>query len=353
MKYLVNSSLLCHKVKNEGLILTLTSQENIHVEEGEAELLAILEVFSKPTSFEDAFSLVNEDVYIPNDKFQETFELLRVNNVLKEVPDCETKELSSYQLNKYKRQISSFNSLTGIEYSKAIEMQKRICDSCVCVIGIGGTGSHLALTLASIGVGELILVDFDSIELSNTSRQVLYDEGDVGKLKIDVAKEKLAKYNSNLKIETYNAHINDENDLYFLDSHKNINLIILCADTPRGKIQFITDRYAQKHQIPWFFYGPFHHNKILIGPYIVPKKTKSYSEIFNENDISHDEQLENINKNFIASICDPYNGFASQFAAIEVLKILTGFVKTALLERRCYIDTNDWKIDWIDYGRQN
>lgn len=69
--------------------------------------------------------------------------------------------------------------------------------------------------MVSFGVEKLILVDFDKIELSNTSRQILYDETDVGKYKVDVAKEKLLKYNSNLQIDIYNVYIQSAEDLLF------------------------------------------------------------------------------------------------------------------------------------------
>lgn len=351
MKYILNNSILCHRTIEDGLIITITSQETIHVEEGEEELLTLLDIFSKPTSYEEAFTLVNEKNYISEGKFQEIFELLRTNNILKEYIEEKSSELSSYQLEKYKRQISSFNSLSGVEYYQSIEMQKKICNSCICIVGIGGTGSHLALTLASIGVEELILVDFDSIELSNTSRQVLYSEEDIGKLKMSVAEEKLKKYNSNIKITTYNVHIESEEDYSFLNAHKNIRLLILCADTPRGKIQYFTDDYTKKNNIPWLMYGPFHHYQILVGPYLIPNKTRTYSDIFKQEKVSYDDQLESINKNFVASICDPYNGFASQFVAIEILKILTGFTQTSLLERRYYINTNTWVINYVDYAK--
>ena len=265
---------------------------------------------------------------------------------MKEYDDAES--LGTYHDEKYKRQISSLGSLPGIEKTDAISMQKKICNSCVCIVGVGGTGSHLALAIASIGVEKILLVDFDKIELSNTSRQILYDESDVGRFKVDVAKEKLHKYNSKATIKTYNILIESVEDLKFLKEH-NVNLLILCADTPRGEIQYIIGDACKKYNIPWFCYGPYNHSKITIGPLFLPDKGKSYSEIYPHSISSISEKVKFINQKFVASICDPYNGFASQFAAIEAFKFLTGFTTPSIINRKYYVDTDTWNMEYIKY----
>ncbi len=63
----------------------------------------------------------------------------------------------------------------------------------VAIVGLGGLGHHLARSLAAAGVGRLILIDPDIVELGNLPRQLLYNEQDIGRLKVDVAKEKLAR----------------------------------------------------------------------------------------------------------------------------------------------------------------
>ncbi|WP_243891338.1 thiamine phosphate synthase [Shewanella algae] len=63
----------------------------------------------------------------------------------------------------------------------------------VAIVGLGGLGHHLAHSLAAAGVGRLILIDPDIVELGNLPRQLLYNEQDIGRLKVDVAKEKLGR----------------------------------------------------------------------------------------------------------------------------------------------------------------
>ena len=64
--------------------------------------------------------------------------------------------------------------------------------------------------------------------------------------------------------------------------------------------------------------------------------------IKNQPTHTHDEP-------FIASICDPYNGFASQFAAIEAFKHLSGYTVPSIVIRRYYINTDTWEMESVDY----
>ena len=82
--------------------------------------------------------------------------------------------------------------------------QKTIEESCVLIIGIGGTGGEVTKNLALLGVGKLILVDMDTIEYSNLNRQLLFSKSDIGKNKAEIAKKVITKrYNSTLKIDAY------------------------------------------------------------------------------------------------------------------------------------------------------
>src|ERR1700716_2993995 len=74
----------------------------------------------------------------------------------------------------------------------ALEGQKRLKASSVLLIGAGGLGSPLALYLAAAGVGRLGLVDFDVVDFSNLQRQVIHFTSDVGRPKLESAREKIA-----------------------------------------------------------------------------------------------------------------------------------------------------------------
>ncbi len=83
-----------------------------------------------------------------------------------------------------------------------IDGQQRLLESSAAVFGLGGLGSPVALYLAAAGVGRLVLVDFDHVELSNLQRQIIHQTGDLGRLKVESARDKVQAINPHVKIET-------------------------------------------------------------------------------------------------------------------------------------------------------
>src|SRR5215203_7334600 len=84
-----------------------------------------------------------------------------------------------------------------------VEGQKRLKAASVLLVGAGGLGSPLALYLAAAGVGRIGIVDFDVVDTSNLQRQLLHGTKDVGRPKLDSARDRLHSLNPNVQIETY------------------------------------------------------------------------------------------------------------------------------------------------------
>ncbi|MCV0413019.1 ThiF family adenylyltransferase [Nitrosarchaeum sp.] len=110
-------------------------------------------------------------------------------------------ELSAKELDRFSRQVM----LEEIGYTGQLKLK----NSKVCVIGVGGLGNPITSRLAAMGVGTLRIVDRDVIELSNLHRQTMFDESDVGQVKVEVAAKKLQKINPDCKIESLAVSIND------------------------------------------------------------------------------------------------------------------------------------------------
>src|SRR5438067_3287595 len=94
--------------------------------------------------------------------------------------------------------------------------QEKLKARSVLVVGAGGLGSPVGLYLAAAGVGRIGLVDFDDVDASNLHRQVLYGTSDVGRPKVEAAKERLQDVNPDIVIETQDA------SLAFVDEIANI-----------------------------------------------------------------------------------------------------------------------------------
>ncbi|MEW8470139.1 MAG: ThiF family adenylyltransferase, partial [Candidatus Thiodiazotropha sp.] len=91
------------------------------------------------------------------------------------------------QLLRYSRQIM----LPSI----GIEGQERLLESRVIIVGLGGLGSPAAMYLAAAGVGTLVLVDFDQVDLTNLQRQIVHTTARIGELKVESARETLLALN--------------------------------------------------------------------------------------------------------------------------------------------------------------
>ena len=89
--------------------------------------------------------------------------------------------------------------------------QRRLLNGKVLLIGAGGLGSPAALYLAAAGVGTLGIVDFDTVDFSNLQRQILHDTNDVGRLKVESAKDTLNDINPDVNVIPINARIDSSN----------------------------------------------------------------------------------------------------------------------------------------------
>ena len=99
------------------------------------------------------------------------------------------------------------------------QLKGKLEKSIIGIAGCGGLGSNAAIALARIGVGKLILVDFDVVEPTNLNRQQ-YFINDIGKRKVDALEEKLKMINSFMQIEKYFEKLNSTNiKIIFKEAH--------------------------------------------------------------------------------------------------------------------------------------
>jgi len=123
----------------------------------------------------------------------------------------ETPELESPELSRYARHLSL------PEIGK--EGQLRLKASRVVVVGAGGLGSPLALYLVAAGIGTLGLVDFDEVDATNLQRQILHGTRDIGRQKLDSARERLADVNPNVSVVTHDVRLDSGNALEILGAY--------------------------------------------------------------------------------------------------------------------------------------
>ena len=132
--------------------------------------------------------------------------------------------------------------LIGDEYFAKLENTK------VCIVGLGGVGGTVFESLLRSGVRNFVLIDMDNVGPSNLNRQVLYKEIDIGKPKVEVAKNYAKSINPLAEVACFNSNINDfcleyliENKVdYIVDAIDDVNgKIKLCEFAKRNNISFI------------------------------------------------------------------------------------------------------------------
>src|SRR6266853_3578998 len=92
-----------------------------------------------------------------------------------------------------------------------LEGQKRLKASSILCIGSGGLGSPIALYLAAAGIGRLGLVDGDTVDFSNLQRQILHGTKDVGRKKLNSARDRIREVNPNVQVDLYDTYFTSSN----------------------------------------------------------------------------------------------------------------------------------------------
>jgi bacteriocin biosynthesis cyclodehydratase domain-containing protein len=142
------------------------------------------------------------------------------------------------------------------------------------VLGVGGLGGWSALNLACVGVGEMLLVDFDRVEMSNLNRQVLYGESDIGRLKAEAAAERLSAFNSSIQVEARVQKLDSEAAI--AETIAGYDMVIDACDWPAHDIEHWINSACFAARIP--FIAMSHFPPIArVGPLYVPGWTGCFA----------------------------------------------------------------------------
>ncbi|CAE6487134.1 ThiF family adenylyltransferase [Candidatus Nitrosotenuis uzonensis] len=174
-------------------------------------------------------------------------------------------DLSSKEIDRYSRQIM----LEEIGY----QGQQKLRAAKVCVVGVGGLGNPITTRLVAMGIGKLRIIDRDVIELSNLHRQTMYDEDDVGQVKVEVAAKKLKKLNPDVEIESLPISINDYTAL---DAVEGCDVVIDALDSVNAR--YALNKACVEKNIPFVTGAAVGVSGQAFT--ILPKKSACYSCMF-------------------------------------------------------------------------
>jgi molybdopterin-synthase adenylyltransferase len=140
-------------------------------------------------------------------------------------------DLTERDIERYDRAVGFFRWMDLSPRASCWGPQGLLKAAKVTVLGLGGTGSVAAFALAAAGVGTLLCVDHDAVELSNLCRQILYTESDIGRLKTSAAVGRLQHLNSDITVTGECVEVQSVADVSRLAS--DCDVLVLAADHPR------------------------------------------------------------------------------------------------------------------------
>lgn len=209
--------------------------------------------------------------------------------------------LSDNEIEKYQRHFLIDNF--------TVEHQEKLKNAKVLVIGAGGLGSPLLMYLTAAGVGNIGIVEKDSVALVNLQRQILYSNNEIGQSKAVLSARKLRALNPDCQISVFKDWWTDE--LGFIIGG-NYDMIVDCSDNFESR--YTSDEISRHFGIP-FVYGAIFQMEGQMSVFNY-KGGKSYKEVFPDH--------KNKANKTVIGVLGPVPGIIGSLQASETIKIITG-----------------------------
>ena len=191
-----------------------------------------------------------------------------------------------------------------------IEGQKKLHNATVSLVGMGCLGCPVSQSLIASGIGKLIIIDGDKVELSNLHRQPLYGVEDIGQLKVQVAKKKLMQLNESAIVEPIEEFLDEKNGINFLSDAE-----IIIDATDNIQTRQLIDRLSKKLEVPMVYGGLYRYE----GQVAVLNANGSpgYVDLFPEPTSSGDACAD-------AGVLGMLPGIIGNIQALEAVKLIVG-----------------------------
>lgn len=215
--------------------------------------------------------------------------------------------LSDQEMLRYHRQIT----LKSVDF----EGQERLKASRVLIVGLGGLGCAAAQYLVSSGVGRLMLVDFDTVSLSNLQRQILHSDAEIGLPKVESAKKRLGVLNPHSQIEILNAKLSEDEWGRLIPQY---DVVVDCTDNV--EIRNTLNLHCFRHKRP-LVSGSAIRFEGQIAVFRYQPNEPCYhclSQLFGQNVLSCVE----------AGVIAPIVGVIGSLQALETIKVLLNIGET-------------------------
>jgi bacteriocin biosynthesis cyclodehydratase domain-containing protein len=254
--------------------------------------------------------------------------------------------LSAEEAERFDRQLIYLADVCP-EGESAWQLQRRLRQAHVVVLGCGGLGSWAATGLTLAGVGRLTLVDDDTVELSNLNRQLLFRASDVGRRKTETAKESLAAINPDLRVTTVETRLETATEVAELAAEADF--LVMTADHPPYELPRVVNRACLRTGTPWISAGQI-PPLIRIGPVVIPGETpchecqeRAFRREFPEYEALVQHRTESPAD---AATLGPASGVIGSLIAMEAVHHLTGAMPPATLGQAMLMDLRTLRVEF-------
>jgi len=215
--------------------------------------------------------------------------------------------------------------------------QEKLSNAKVLVVGAGGLGSPVLLYLAAAGIGTIGIIDDDRVDISNLQRQVLHRTEDVGRLKVDSAKEQLLALDPNLTIIEHNQRLTPEKAL---ETFTGWDIVV--DGTDNIPTRYLIDDACHLLSIPWV-YGSIHRFEGQVS-FFSSKENRRYRDLFPEAPPA--SALQNCAQ---AGVFGVLPGVVGSLQATEVIKHIIG-MGSSLVGRLLIYDAESMTMQTLQFG---
>lgn len=253
---------------------------------------------------------------------------------------------TSDRFTRFDRQLLLLDALAPCEaFVMNQDRQQHLADAEVLILGLGGIGQQMALSLASAGAGAVVLVDGDIVEESNLHRQILLNTADIGRPKTYAVRDGLLRIAPSCRVRTRETMVGSAEEWnQVIGTFPNVRYVVLSADGSVDLVNWISAARTQ-HDYSFIKCG-YMNTQGLIGPLLGPD-TKDYGELFSSWAPLISAQPQNIkdfNTRSMAPTMAASNAIMANIAALELIKLITGAGALQLVERRLVLDLDTYSL---------
>lgn len=219
-----------------------------------------------------------------------------------------------------------------------VEGQERLLGSRALIVGAGGLGSPVVMYLAAAGVGELVLADHDTVDLTNLQRQIVHTDARVGRLKVESARESLLALNPDVRVRLIAERLED--DARLQEAVAAADVVLDCTDN--FPIRVLLNRACVAHAKPLVSGAAirFEGQVSVFDPR--DAQSPCYACLFPES-AEEDEPVSCATM----GVFSPLVGMVGSVQAAEALKLLAG-IGTPLVGRLLRVDA--LHMEWRSVG---